>query len=252
MSARGEMPEWPNGIDSKSIVAAMPPRVRIPVSPPFIKPNLLIRLGFLFLCVFQYAIGYAITCWLGLHKSGFLWTGTGASSCCDKIKNRGTGNVSLKFSVPLPVRAGDSMPRRSTSTLWPLALIVIVLSPFSVHATDCTYRKDSLGTTRYQCKEGKTGTLRTDSLGNVRDSGTGTTWRKDSLGNVRGSDGTTYRQDSLGNVRGSNATSGERVTWRKDSLGTLRASDGSVCRTDSLGTLRCDGSSTPPTVLQAK
>lgn len=47
MRARGEMPEWPNGIDSKSIVAAMPPRVRIPVSPPFIKPSP--RLGFLFL-----------------------------------------------------------------------------------------------------------------------------------------------------------------------------------------------------------
>lgn len=73
------MPEWPNGIDSKSIVVAIPPRVRIPVSPPFIKPNLLIRLGFLFLCVFQYAIGYAITCWLRLHKSGFLWTGARAS-----------------------------------------------------------------------------------------------------------------------------------------------------------------------------
>ena len=43
----GEMPEWPNGIDSKSIVAAMPPRVRIPVSPPHSKPSLLNRLGFL-------------------------------------------------------------------------------------------------------------------------------------------------------------------------------------------------------------
>jgi hypothetical protein len=31
------MPEWPNGIDSKSIVVAIPPRVRIPVSPPSYK-----------------------------------------------------------------------------------------------------------------------------------------------------------------------------------------------------------------------
>ncbi len=35
MKPRGEMPEWPNGIDSKSIVVAIPPRVRIPVSPPY-------------------------------------------------------------------------------------------------------------------------------------------------------------------------------------------------------------------------
>lgn len=49
MSARGEMPEWPNGIDSKSIVAAMPPRVRIPVSPPHIplKPAPVAGLSFL-------------------------------------------------------------------------------------------------------------------------------------------------------------------------------------------------------------
>ena len=43
------MPEWPNGIDSKSIVAVMPPRVRIPVSPPFIpfKPAPVAGLSFL-------------------------------------------------------------------------------------------------------------------------------------------------------------------------------------------------------------
>ena len=139
------MPEWPNGIDSKSIVAAMPPRVRIPVSPPHTKPNLLNRLGFLIYVSFQYAIGYAITCWLRLHNSGFLWTGARASPCCDKIKNRGTGNVSLKFSVPSPVRAGDSMSRRSTSTQRLLSMILIALCPCSVHAADCTYRKDSLG-----------------------------------------------------------------------------------------------------------
>jgi hypothetical protein len=45
------MPEWPNGIDSKSIVVAIPPRVRIPVSPPSIKPNLLSRLGFFVVCL---------------------------------------------------------------------------------------------------------------------------------------------------------------------------------------------------------
>lgn len=126
-------------------------------------------------------------------------------------------------------------------------LLVVTLTAFKpspVLAENCTYRKDSLGNTRYQCKVGKTGTLRTDSLGNVRDSGSGSTWRKDSLGNVRGSDGTTYRQDSLGNVRSSNTKTGEKVTWRKDSLGNLRASDGSVCRTDSLGTLRSDGCTT--------
>lgn len=133
-----------------------------------------------------------------------------------------------------------------------LAVTLIVFMPSMVLAENCTYRKDSLGNTRYQCHDGKTGTLRTDSLGNVRDSGSGTTWRKDSQGNVRGSDGTTYRQDSLGNVQGSNAKTGEKVTWRKDSLGHLRASDGTVCRADSLGELRCDGDSVPPRVLQEK
>lgn len=64
MMPRGEMPEWPNGIDSKSIVAAMPPRVRIPVSPPHTKLNLLIRLGFFICLFFWYAIQYAIWYWL--------------------------------------------------------------------------------------------------------------------------------------------------------------------------------------------
>jgi len=104
----------------------------------------------------------------------------------------------------------------------------------------------------YQCDDGKSGTLRKDSLGNVRDSQSGTTWRKDSLGNVRSSEGTTYRKDSLGNVRVSNHSTGDTVTWRKDSLGNLRASDGTVCRTNSLGQLKCDGSSTPPVLYQGK
>ncbi len=141
-------------------------------------------------------------------------------------------------------------PLRLTLLLPTLALLVFCQTGQA--ASDCTYRKDSLGNTRYQCQDGRHGTLRTDSLGTVRDSGSGTSWRKDSLGNVRSSDGTTYRPDSLGNVRANNSKSGLNVTWRKDSLGNLRASDGTVCRTDSLGTLRCDGGSTPPAVLNAK
>ena len=31
------MPEWPNGTDSKSVVLATVPRVRIPISPPYIE-----------------------------------------------------------------------------------------------------------------------------------------------------------------------------------------------------------------------
>ena len=34
MRAVGEMPEWPNGTDSKSVVPSPVPRVRIPISPP--------------------------------------------------------------------------------------------------------------------------------------------------------------------------------------------------------------------------
>lgn len=37
MRAVGEMPEWPNGTDSKSVVLATVPRVRIPISPPYIE-----------------------------------------------------------------------------------------------------------------------------------------------------------------------------------------------------------------------
>ena len=117
-----------------------------------------------------------------------------------------------------------------------VAVLLLGLLFQTVQATDCTYRKDSLGNTRYQCDDGKSGTLRTDSLGNVRDSQSGTTWRK----------------DSLGNVRVSNPGTGDTVTWRKDSLGNMRSSGGTVCRTDSLGTLRCDGNGTPPAVLQTK
>ena len=144
------------------------------------------------------------------------------------------------------------MVRLSSLTLLLSTLVLLAFSPIGLTASDCTYRKDILGNTRYQCKDGSHGTLRTDSLGTVRDSGTGVTWRKDSLGNVRSSDGTTYRQDSLGNVRASNSRSGLNVTWRKDSLGNLRASDGTLCRSDSLGTLSCDGGSTPPAVFKSE
>ena len=142
------------------------------------------------------------------------------------------------------------MVRLSSLTLLLSTLVLLAFSPIGLTASDCTYRKDSLGNTRYQCKDGSHGTLRTDSLGTVRDSGSGTSWRKDSLGNVRSSDGTTYRRDSLGNVRANNSKSGLNVTWRKDSLGNLRAYDGTLCRSDSLGTLHCDGGSPPPAVLQ--
>ena len=36
MRAVGEMPEWPNGTDSKSVVPSPVPRVRIPISPPYL------------------------------------------------------------------------------------------------------------------------------------------------------------------------------------------------------------------------
>ena len=36
MRATGEMPEWPNGTDSKSVVLATVPRVQIPISPPLL------------------------------------------------------------------------------------------------------------------------------------------------------------------------------------------------------------------------
>lgn len=37
MRAAGEMPEWPNGTDSKSVEQATVPRVQIPISPPLIQ-----------------------------------------------------------------------------------------------------------------------------------------------------------------------------------------------------------------------
>ena len=44
----GKMPEWPNGTDSKSVVLAIAPRVRIPIFPPYKKtPQLNELRGFL-------------------------------------------------------------------------------------------------------------------------------------------------------------------------------------------------------------
>jgi hypothetical protein len=51
MRAVGEMPEWPNGTDSKSVVPSPVPRVRIPISPPYLYVKALIIQGF-FVSVF--------------------------------------------------------------------------------------------------------------------------------------------------------------------------------------------------------
>ncbi len=104
------MPEWPNGIDSKSIVVAMPPRVRIPVSPPHTRPNLLIRLGFFIFLFYWYAIQYAIRCWLTYYPDGLHWTSIQPSvhvlmmfpSLRDYINQ---GNVALALSEIAPVTA---------------------------------------------------------------------------------------------------------------------------------------------------
>ena len=46
MRAAGEMPEWPNGTDSKSVEQATVPRVQIPISPPLFKDKPLKSLRF--------------------------------------------------------------------------------------------------------------------------------------------------------------------------------------------------------------
>lgn len=115
-------------------------------------------------------------------------------------------------------------------------------------AGDCTYRQDALGQQHYRCDDGRNGTLRQDSLGRVRDSGTEQTWRQDATGTWRSSDGQTMRKDNLGRTHNSDGT-----TWRTDALGQQRASDGTVCRTDSLKRTHCHGGdSKPPSLLQPK
>ena len=120
---------------------------------------------------------------------------------------------------------------------WLVTIIFLLLQFVFVPMANagCTYRVNSLGTTVYSCDGGQNGTLRTNSLGTMTDSVTGTRYRTDSLGTTRGSDGSTYRTDSLGTIRGNDGSS-----WRKDSLGTWRSNTGTTCRTNSLGTMRCD------------
>lgn len=91
----------------------------------------------------------------------------------------------------------------------------LCLTPQIVFAADCTYRKNALGNTRYQCDDGKQGSLREDALGNIKDSGTS-------------------------------------ITWRTDSLGNLKGCDGILCRINALGQLKCRGESTPPVLLEGK
>ena len=61
------------------------------------------------------------------------------------------------------------MARLSSLTLLLSTLALLAFSPIGLTASECTYRKDSLGNTRYQCQDGRHGTLRTDSLGTVKD-----------------------------------------------------------------------------------
>lgn len=72
MRAVGEMPEWPNGTDSKSVVPSPVPRVRIPISPPLLKQDkapVIIDYGGFFV------YGFLVGAFLGqetllLHRSG--------------------------------------------------------------------------------------------------------------------------------------------------------------------------------------
>lgn len=79
-----------------------------------------------------------------------------------------------------------------------VSLLLLLLNGLPVLVANCAYRENAFGHTRYQCGDGKRGTLREDTIGNIKDSCTGTTWRYDALGNLKGSDGTTYSKDALG------------------------------------------------------
>ena len=76
-----------------------------------------------------------------------------------------------------------------------IALLVWLLA-VGAQAANCTYQKNSLGQVRYRCDDGRQGTLKTDSLGRVRDSGTGQQWRQDANGTWRSNDGQTRREDA--------------------------------------------------------
>lgn len=124
-----------------------------------------------------------------------------------------------------------------------LVLLMLGLA-VSAQAANCTYQKNSLGQVRYRCDDGRQGTLKTDSLGRVRDSGTGQQWRQDANGTWRSNDGQIRREDALGRTRQSDGT-----VWHTDALGQQKASDGTQCRTDTLGRTRCQGGeSQPPSV----
>lgn len=70
-----------------------------------------------------------------------------------------------------------------------LGTLLLGLLPLATYAADCTYREDTLGHTRYQCDDGKQGTL-----------------REDSLGNLRASDGTVCRTNAQGQLKCSGAS----------------------------------------------
>lgn len=132
-------------------------------------------------------------------------------------------------------------------TLRQLGWALLLCLPLTAsQASDCTLRKGTIGPLNYRCDDGRSGSLRTDSLGNVRDSATGERWHKDSLGQWRSSEGKQWREDSNGQWR---SKQGER--WRKDSMGNWRSNDGGRCRQDSFGNWRCKGEQlAPPPVYQ--
>ncbi|MGL5948411.1 MAG: hypothetical protein ACRCYV_05030 [Aeromonas sp.] len=115
-------------------------------------------------------------------------------------------------------------------------------------AATCRYRPEILDRVRYQCDDGRSGTLSADALESTRDSGDGSTWRQDALGAWSRSDGRRVRANALGEYR-TQRSDGRDITWRKDVLGDWRASDGSVCRKEVLGVVRCRGEQLPPPLL---
>ena len=98
----------------------------------------------------------------------------------------------------------------------------------------CTYRKDALGATVYNCTSGISGRITTDVLGTSRDSRTNETWTTDVLGNVRSSTGTVYTTDVLGNIRDNKGT-----VWRTDVLGNTISNKGTVCSKNALNQIVC-------------
>jgi hypothetical protein len=73
MRAVGEMPEWPNGTDSKSVVLATVPRVQIPISPPLqIKPQKLCFWGFFVFGGHKGSDPFSIQMNGGMSASSFL------------------------------------------------------------------------------------------------------------------------------------------------------------------------------------